>query len=144
MECEFDGCNLSMAKLHDTALKDVKFKNCKLLGVDFSVCKTFLLALGFEDCLLNLASFHQLKLKDTIFKNCQLWEADFAEADLTGAAFDGCDLRAAMFEYTVLEKADFRTAFNYSIDPELNRIKKAKFSRQGLAGLLAKYDIEIE
>jgi len=30
------------------------------------------------------------------------------------------------------------------IDPELNRIKKAKFSQSGLAGLLEKYDLEID
>jgi hypothetical protein len=33
---------------------------------------------------------------------------------------------------------------NYSIDPDLNKIKKARFSTQGIAGLLDKYDIEIE
>jgi fluoroquinolone resistance protein len=44
----------------------------------------------------------------------------------------------------LLEKADFRTAYNYSIDPEKNRIKKAKFSIFGVTGLLDKYDIEIE
>jgi hypothetical protein len=43
-----------------------------------------------------------------------------------------------------LEKADFRTSYNYSINPEVNRIKKAKFSTAGIAGLLCKYDIEIE
>jgi hypothetical protein len=42
-----------------------------------------------------------------------------------------------------MEKADFRSAFNYSINPEINRIKKAKFSLTGLQGLLGKYDIEI-
>ncbi|HUZ61183.1 MAG TPA: hypothetical protein VMU83_20575 [Hanamia sp.] len=35
---------------------------------------------------------------------------------------------------TNLEKADFRSAFNYSIDPELNEIKKAKFSSDELSG----------
>ena len=43
-----------------------------------------------------------------------------------------------------LEKADFRTAFNYSIDPENNRMKKAKFSPPEVVGLLNKYDIEID
>jgi hypothetical protein len=43
-----------------------------------------------------------------------------------------------------LEKADFRSAFNFSIDPEMNRMKKAKFSRTGVFGLLHKYNIEIE
>jgi hypothetical protein len=37
-----------------------------------------------------------------------------------------------------------RTSFNYSINPELNRIKKAKFSMPAVVGLLDKYDIEIE
>jgi len=49
----------------------------------------------------------------------------------------------ATFDKTMLEKADFRTAYNYSIDPDNNRIKKAKFSQSGLGGLLHKYDIVI-
>ena len=68
---------------------------------------------------------------------------DFTEADLNNASFDNCDLIGAKFEKTNLEKADLSTSFNYSIDPELNRIKKAKFSIDGIAGLLDKYDIEI-
>lgn len=43
-----------------------------------------------------------------------------------------------------IEKVDFRTAFNYSMGPEINRIKKAKFSISGISGLLDKYDIDIE
>jgi hypothetical protein len=50
----------------------------------------------------------------------------------------------ATFDRSLLEKADFRTAYQYTINPEHNRIKKAKFSATGLAGLLAHYDIEID
>ncbi|WP_373542362.1 pentapeptide repeat-containing protein [Chamaesiphon sp.] len=64
--------------------------------------------------------------------------------DLSSSVFDNCDLTRTIFARTILEKADFRNSFNYSIDPELNRIKKAKFSQSGIAGLLDKYDIEIE
>ena len=64
--------------------------------------------------------------------------------DLTGCVFNNCDLTKATFENTIIEKADFRTSFNYSINPEINRIKKAKFSLSGIAGLLDKYDIEID
>jgi len=39
---------------------------------------------------------------------------------------------------------DFRTAFNYSFDPEINKIRKARFSYPGVCGLLQKYNIEIE
>jgi uncharacterized protein YjbI with pentapeptide repeats len=73
-----------------------------------------------------------------------LQEIDFSEADLTSALFDNCNLQHATFDSTILEKADLRTSFNFSIDPELNRIKKAKFSLSGITGLLDKYEIEIE
>jgi fluoroquinolone resistance protein len=53
-------------------------------------------------------------------------------------------MAGAIFENTILEKADFRTAYNYTIDPVQNRIKKAKFSVTGIAGLLSRYDIAIE
>jgi uncharacterized protein YjbI with pentapeptide repeats len=85
-----------------------------------------------------------LKLKKTRFKNSNLSEVDFTEADLTNSLFENCDLSGARFERTILEKADLSTSHNYSIDPELNKIKKAKFSILGIAGLLDKYDIEIE
>lgn len=71
-------------------------------------------------------------------------ETNFAEADLTAATFENCDLMHAVFDRTLLEKADLRTATNFSINPETNRIKKAKFSITGLPGLLQKYQIEIE
>ena len=69
---------------------------------------------------------------------------DFTEANITGLTLENCDLSGAIFDHTTLEKADLRTAFNYSIDPENNRIKMAKFSLQGIAGLLHKYNIDIE
>jgi uncharacterized protein YjbI with pentapeptide repeats len=71
-------------------------------------------------------------------------EADFSETDLSGALFDGSDLQQAIFFHTNLETADFRAAGNYSINPETNRIRKAKFSLLGVTGLLDTYGIEIE
>ncbi len=32
-----------------------------------------------------------------------------------------------------LRKASFLTTYNYSIDPEMNKIKKARFSQMGIA-----------
>ncbi len=144
IDCEFADCNLSMTKIKNSAFKTVVFKNCKLLGLNFSDCNSFLLSLGFENCLLNLASFYKLKLKGIKFRNCNLQETDFTETEMTLAVFDNCDLERAIFERTNLEKADFRTSWHYSIDPTVNRIKKARFSKDGLAGLLDKYDIRIE
>jgi hypothetical protein len=62
---------------------------------------------------------------------------------LTSSVFHNCNLLKAAFYNTIIEKADFATSINYSIDPEINRIKKAKFSIFGLPGLLDKHDLII-
>ncbi|MBN2596530.1 pentapeptide repeat-containing protein [Labilibaculum sp.] len=144
LECEFDQCDLSLAKLNYTAFRDVIFKSCKMLGLGFQDCNQLLLSVQFEDCQLKLASFYKLKLKATKFINCNLQEVDFTETDLTGATMDNCDLGRAVFEYTNIEKSDLRSSFNYLINPEINKIKKAKFSLSGVIGLLSQFDIEIE
>jgi len=84
-----------------------------------------------------------MKIKKTIFRDTKLEEVDFTECDLPGSVFENCDLARATFDHTILEKADFTTSFNYSLDPEINRIKKARFSLPDVIGLLHKYDIEI-
>jgi fluoroquinolone resistance protein len=83
-------------------------------------------------------------MKKTNFIDCSIKEVDFVETDLSMAIFKNCDLLDTTFMRTILEKTDFRTAKNYSFDPEMNRIKKAKFSHLDITGLLSKYDIDIE
>lgn len=144
IDCEFRDCNWSLAQLHGTVLRDVTFKDCKMLGLQFETCNEFGLSFSFETCQLNHSTFFQMNIKKTIFRNCQLREIDFSESNLSSVIFDNCDLAQSIFINTILEKADFRTAYNYSIDPENNRIKKAKFSILGISGLLDKYDIVIQ
>ncbi len=143
IECEFEDCNLSNTYVKSSAFKEVIFKNCKVIGVLFGECNPFLLNLRFEGCQLNLSSFYDLNLKNTTFKNCLMHEVDFTETVLVNASFDQCDLLNAHFERTDLQKADFRTAENYSFDPELNKLKGARFSLDGLPGLVQKYGIKV-
>ena len=115
-----------------------------MLGINFENCNKFGLEISFENCVANHCIFYKTKLKKTNLKNSQLHETDFTECDLTNSTFDNCDLTRATFENTILENVDFKTAYNFEIDPEFNHIKKAKFSIQNISGLLTKYDIEIE
>jgi len=91
-----------------------------------------------------MCSFYGLKLNKMNFVDCELKEIDFGNADMTGSKFDECDLTKSIFDNTNLTKCDFSTAFNYSINPEKNKITKAKFSINGISGLLDKYDIIIK
>ena len=117
---------------------------CKLLGLRFDECNPLLLSFSFQGCILNFSSFYKLKIKGTAFKDCKLEEVDFVESDLTNVRFENCDLTMASFENTTLSGADLRSARNFFIDPEKNKVKKAKFSLSGLEGLLDKYDIVVE
>lgn len=143
-ECSFLGCDLSMVNLANASFREVKFQDCKLLGLHFDQCNPFLFDVSFSHCNLNLASFYRLKMKKARFDSCNLRECDFSECDLSSAIFNESDLLDATFDNTILEKSDFRNARYYQIDPERNHIKKAKFSSDGLSGLLLKYDLEIE
>lgn len=144
IDCTFTACNLSLAKLSKTSFQDVVFTDCKLLGLRFDQCSGFGLSFRFENCQLNHASFNGVKIKGTPFQNTQLQEVDFTDTDLSGAVFQNCDLQNAVFENTLLLKADFRTSFNYSFDPDLNKIKGAKFALPDVIGLLDKYGIQID
>lgn len=131
-------------KMDNTTLSEIDFLGCKILGVQFNECRRFLLSFRFENCSLRLSVFYNLKLKEACFNKCDLQEADFTETDLTNASFQECNLYRAIFDHANLEKADFRTSNYYSINPETNRLKGARFSLNGLPGLLEQYGIIIE
>ncbi|MBC8985028.1 pentapeptide repeat-containing protein [Pedobacter sp. N36a] len=143
MDCQFKQCNFSLTVVRGTGFKDVTFSGCKVLGIDFSKCNKFLFSFEFEQCHLDYSTFYGTKLRKTKFTDCSLKETDFEEADLTSSTFHNCDLSGATFVRSILEKADFRTARNFSLDPAVNKVKQAKFSSMNLAGLLYQYNLDI-
>ncbi len=80
-------------------------------------------------------------MKHTIFDHCTLHDADFTACDATGASFIACDLLNAHFENSTLDKADFSSAIQYSINPLQNSIRKALFSYPEVTALLQPFDI---
>lgn len=142
VDCNFIECNMSLMIVKETGLKNITFTDCKILGVDFSKCNRFLYSFTFNASYLDFSTFYGTKLRKTIFTDCSLKEADFESTDLTMSVFKNCDLTGTKFIGTTLEKADFRTAQNFTIEPDLNKMKQAKFSTDNLAGLLSKYRLE--
>jgi uncharacterized protein YjbI with pentapeptide repeats len=143
-DCHFRQCNFSLTNVDNTGLGNIQFTACKILGVDFSKCNKFLFSFNFKECHLDYSSFLHAKIRKTHFIDCVLKEVDFERADLTSSVFKNCDLVGARFINTILEKADFRSAINFSIDPEINIMKKARFTSTNLAGLLYKYNLDVE
>jgi uncharacterized protein YjbI with pentapeptide repeats len=133
-----------MTQLAGTSLKTVLFKDCKLLGIPFNACNDFLFSVSFQESVLDYSSFANKKMPKTQFNTCSMKEVTFIGTNLTNSTFENCNLDNAIFNDTQLAGVDFRTAYNYKIDTEFNTMKKAKFSSQGIVGLLDKYDIKIE
>jgi uncharacterized protein YjbI with pentapeptide repeats len=113
------------------------------VGADFFKCE-HLFSASFKNCVMQYCNFsglnmkkggfHRSLLKECYFKNTYLQGADFREVNLAGTIFHSCNL----------EKADFSGAIGYSIDPQVNQIKKAKFSLPDAIGLLACFDIILD
>lgn len=143
-DCIFEGCNFTMTKVKDTGFRNASFKDCRVMGVNFAECSKFMFSFSFERCILDYSVFLGRNIKETSFIGCSLKEVNFSEANLTSCIFTNSDLTLTRFSNTILEKADFRGAFNFAIDPEFNKMKKAKFHLFQLEGLLYKYQLDIE
>jgi len=127
-ECKFTQTNLSLATLDGFKLQDVRFSESKLVGVDFTRCNTFLFEINFHGCVLSGCNFSSLKLPGTSFKECTVKECDFVDADLTGSNFFKSNLKGSLFHHTNLSKVNLVDAKDFSINPETNKLEKAKVS----------------
>ncbi|MGM9510306.1 pentapeptide repeat-containing protein [Larkinella sp. GY13] len=143
VNCRFENCTLDAAVLKDTKLNEVRFVQCKLIGVNFEHCNPFAFAVGFQECNLDQTYFFNRNLKKTKFVTCGLKGASFINCELNGAVFKDCNLESAVFVNNTLTQVDFSTSYNLVLDPEQNKLKKAKFSLHSLPGLLTKYDLVI-
>ena len=142
LECNFVNCNLSLVGITNTTFGNVTFEGCKMLGLRFDSCNKNI-QIVFRNCILDYSSFCGMKLKGSMFGDSKLVEVNFTGADLTLASFAGSDLSGAVFNNTVIVSTDFSTARNFEIDPEQNKLLKAKFSSSDLIHLLTKHRLEI-
>lgn len=143
IDCHFKDCTFTGSKINHVAFRTVHFEHCLMQDINFSMCDKLIFEMHFSHCVLDFSKFYTLKVRRISFISCSMIAVDFMKADLTEAIFDHCDLYKAVFSQTVLEKADFRTASHFSIDPEKNKIKRAMFAIGNVKGLLDKYGIVV-
>ena len=98
----------------------------------------------FYSSSLNHSTFIGLNLNGIPVVNCQAVNVDFREADLSDSDFSGSNLSDSLFIHTNLTAADLSQARNYSIDPGLNNIKKARFLLPEAMSLLYNMDIILD
>ncbi|MBL7163042.1 MAG: pentapeptide repeat-containing protein [Anaerolineales bacterium] len=147
VDCKFKDCDLSLVQVPGSTFSGTRFDDSKLIGIDWTHgnWRGNLLhePLAFIRCVLNHSTFIGLALKDTQIKDCIASDVDFREADLTQADFEGTDLSESLFSKTNLTEADLSRARNYTISPEGNTLKGAKFSLPEAMSLLYCLDIKL-
>jgi len=147
VSCTFQGCDLSLVHLLGSTLSATHFRDCKLIGVDWTqidwTAPSLGKPVGFINSTLNHATFIGLALPGIEIRDCTAIDVDFREADLSQVDFSGTDLSESLFANTNLTAADLSRAHNYQIAPQENTIKQAKFSLPEAMSLLYNLDIEL-
>jgi uncharacterized protein YjbI with pentapeptide repeats len=82
VDCTFDTCDLVVAKVVDCVFLRVRFRGCRLGGINWSQART-LDSVAFENCQLNDGSFVGLRLEDCAFTDCVARGAIFRDANLS-------------------------------------------------------------
>ncbi len=146
-QCNFVNCNFSLAVLKGARMNAIHFKDCKLLGIDWSLLHWPSIALdslvAFDSCVLNDSSFYGLTLQALKVVECRCFDVDFREGDFNQGDFSHTDFRGSLFNRTNLSGCDFAESLNYDIDMMINQVKGAKFSRHEAVRLLHSFDIEL-
>lgn len=143
VDCTVGSCDLAVAHGTDCSFLRVRFRECRLSGINWSLARK-LETVSFERCQLNDGSFFGLQLEKcefaecvalgTSFRDANLANANFREANLSGAELVNCDLRGA----------DFGGSHNYVLSPATNHVDKARFSLPGANNRLSGFGIIVD
>ncbi|HEX2867362.1 MAG TPA: pentapeptide repeat-containing protein [Ignavibacteriales bacterium] len=141
-DCTFNKCNMGLIKITGSRFIDCTFKDCKMLGINWQEAEGPV-EIKINRCTLDYSVFYGLDLRRIEITESIAKEVNFENADLSRGNFNGTDFYLSKFKNTNLSSADLRDARNYDINPEFNKIKKARFSMPEVMTLLQCFDIEI-
>ncbi len=142
-ESIFHNCNLSNIETISSAFRDIRFENCKMVGINWSSSNSFDRII-IIDSVINYSVFQNLKLKHFECIDSTANEVDFSEADLGSSNFSNTNLRQTSFHNCNLTKANFKGATEYAINPNFTRITKAQFDLPEAVALLEAFDIKLD
>lgn len=132
--CLVRGSNVTRARFQATGLREVRFENSKLIGIDWSDVSSNP-ELSFMECGLSYCSFVGLSLRKTPFLKCVARESNFYDLDLTDSAFTGTDLSGSNFRGCMLIRTDFSETTGAFLDPSVNKLKDTRVPIETAVGL---------
>ena len=99
-------CDLWNAALHQSRWTRIECSDSKLIGARAN--ESSWKDVHLDDCVADALQLQQSKCQEVRFSRSRLRGATFTSTDLTGTAFDACNLREADFSNAVLSGVDPR------------------------------------
>ncbi len=146
-ECAFEGCAWILVELAGVTLRETVFREGKVVGLALgadALARSPFTGIRFERTRLAGCTLDGLELPDFAARACVLSECLVQDCRLPGADFSESRFERTVFLRCGLERADFRGAEGYAIDPRETRLGGARFSPAGALGLLAPFGIVID
>lgn len=108
-DCELVRCDLSNVKVAGANFFSTAFRECKLMGVSFTV-HTNITSCVFEKCHLEYSSWRGMNLTGMDLSHTLLKGSDFGAANLTRVNFTNSDLSECEWDYAKFNQTDVRGA----------------------------------
>lgn len=146
-DCTFQNCEWILVTLKGCSFKNTRFEESQIVGVswlDTNLSQTkpvFGKRVDFVKCEIHSSIFAGLNLKSMVMTQCVAKNVSFEDANLASANCTKTDFTECQFFHTDLTGADFTGAINYAISPNVNTLKKTKFSLPEAVSLLRGLDI---
>ena len=146
--CTFDHCNFSGVVFSFTTMKDAWLLNSAFRSMAWGGLQgksgVFQPFGKIKNCAFRYNDFSGMALNGFDWTGAELQQCTFDDTRLAGASFYGVRLGGTRFTRCDLQKADLRTAEEYAIDLETNKLKGARFSFPDVVRLLDGTGIVIE
>ncbi|ULO06492.1 pentapeptide repeat-containing protein [Paenibacillus sp. 19GGS1-52] len=138
----FERCDLSNVNFSDAFVHRTEFRNCKLIGTDFT--RGRFQNVLFTDCIGDYATFRFANFKQVAYVDSSLIGADYYQSVLQKISFNRCNLDQAMLSGTKLNGIDLSDCEFSGLHVEIEDLYGCIISAQqaasfaGLLGLVIK------
>lgn len=167
-DCTFTGCRWDNVRVRNCTFLSCTFQHCSWSSVVFSFCQmrdAWFSGCAFrsiawgglqgrsalvqpfgkaERCEFRYNEFSGMTFVGFDFSSCRFGDCIFDDCRLAGANFRCVPLGRTQFSRCDLQKADFREATDYAIDPSANKMQGARFSFPDVVALLSGFGLKIE
>jgi fluoroquinolone resistance protein len=141
-DCVFQGCDLTRMLPARLSLRGVQFKDCKLMGIDWTHVAPHP-DVSFSQCNLRYSSFVDASMRKTEFRQTIMDEANWIQVDLGESRFEECRFSGTRFEGCNLERAKFPGCIDLILDPSKNRVKGASVPLQSAVLLASSFGMRV-